>query len=85
MSKPTAGVFSWISASIHPDQTKPLHPALTQQLRHELLRAGNVLFKALNEQHPAIERDELADALRIIARIGLIAVKRNRIKGVTTS
>lgn len=57
-----------------------LHPAYTRQLQHELLRAGNVIFRALREESPAITVDELNNALQQISTIALVAVKRNRTK-----
>ena len=57
-----------------------LHPAYTRQLQHELLKAGNVIFKALREESPAIAVDELNNALQQISTIALVAVKRNRTK-----
>ena len=57
-----------------------LHPAYTRQLQHELLRAGNVIFKALREDAAAITVDELNNALQQISTIALVAVKRNRVK-----
>ena len=59
--------------------SKP-HPAYTRQLQHELLKAGNVIFKALREESPAIAADELNNALQQISTIALVAVKRNRTK-----
>ncbi len=56
------------------------HSAYTRQLQHELLRAGNVIFKALREESPAIAVDELNNALQQISTIALVAVKRNRVK-----
>ena len=57
-----------------------LHAAYTRQLQHELLRAGNVIFRALREESPAITVDELNNALQQISTIALVAVKRNRTK-----
>lgn len=57
-----------------------LHSAYTHQLQHELLKAGNVILKALREESPAIAVDELNNALRQISAIALVAVKRNRTK-----
>ena len=56
------------------------HSAYTRQLQHELLKAGNVIFKALREENPAIAVDELNNALQQISTIALVAVKRNRTK-----
>ena len=56
------------------------HSAYTRQLQHELLKAGNVIFKALREENPAITADELNNALQQISTIALVAVKRNRTK-----
>mgnify|MGYP003616470561 CR=1 FL=1 len=57
-----------------------LHSAYTRQLQHELLKAGNVIFKALREESPAIAVDDLNNALQQISTIALVAVKRNRTK-----
>ena len=56
------------------------HPAYTRQLQHELLRAGNVIFKALREDAAAIAVDELNNALQQISAVALVAVKRNHAK-----
>lgn len=56
------------------------HQAYTRQLQHELLQAGNVIFKALREESPAIAQDALNNALQQISAIALVAVKRNRAK-----
>ena len=56
------------------------HQAYTRQLQHELLRAGNVIFRALKDDADAITSDSLNDALQQISAIALVAVKRNRTK-----
>ena len=56
------------------------HQAYTRQLQHELLRAGNVIFRALKDDADAVTSDALNDALRQISAIAMVAVKRNRTK-----
>ena len=56
------------------------HQAYTRQLQHELLQAGNTIFKALKEESPAVAQDALNNALRQISAIAMVAVKRNRTK-----